>query len=123
MKRDDVLVLRYKTSVHFHFLSEDTDLFDLATQGVAEDELCNPNHTTLNVLGDSGWNLCTTSFPIRGIRDFERRIQFHEPLNDEELSLVIQWLKTDQCPGWTGVACLIEKNNTYRFFTTWDSSD
>ena len=82
-----------------------------------------------NSIADSGWILNNkTSIPHRGILDFDRTVTFTSPLSNEELDNVCEWLRTNQCPGWTGVRVHHEYTRrcdpgTYVFYTTHDSSD
>ena len=78
----------------------------------------------IGVAEDSGWKLDErSSIPIRGIRDYDRTIQFARQLTAEELDDVREWLQRDKCPGWTGVMANNLGDGRYAFRTTWDSSD
>lgn len=78
------------------------------------------------VKADSDWKHNDyTSIPERGIDDFFRDISFSRVLSKEELDKVKKTLAAEEkCPGWTGVNGWLssEKDITYRFTTTWDSS-
>lgn len=73
---------------------------------------------------DSGWGMNTsTSRPQRGIRDYDRTIKFNAPLSHSHLLMVVKFLKKVDCPGWTGVSVKDLGGGSYRFSTTYDSSD
>ncbi len=79
---------------------------------------------SLPITNDTGWNMNkNSSIPHRGIRDYDRTIEFDRDLTEEEMDLVKQFLARDDCPGWTGVHSMRLKSGVYRFHTTWDSSD
>jgi hypothetical protein len=76
------------------------------------------------IVEDSGWNLNgLTSRPSRGIRDYERTIRFSAPLSHSHLAMVVKFLRKVDCPGWTGVGCKDQGGGSYKFSTTYDSSD
>lgn len=82
--------------------------------------------TSLNVVDDSGWSLDkVSSRPNRGIRDYNRTIEFRSPIPEETLQYVKKYLATVNCPGWTGVSYTLIPGTKakYRFRTTFDSSD
>ena len=75
----------------------------------------------LSVMADSGWS--DAKRVGRCISDFFREITFSRPLDVEEKVKIRQILAEANCPGWTGVNICNINQNTYRFVTTWDSSD
>lgn len=88
------------------------------------------------VIKDSGWEFNTgSSSPGRGIRDYDRYVEFGAPLSTEQMKLVQDLLHhgaffdTDgnvvesKCPGWTGIMVRSSGGARYRFLTTYDSSD
>jgi len=78
----------------------------------------------LTIVTDGGWNMNeATSRPIRGIRDYDRVIQFERNLSSEELKTFGEFLQRDKCPGWTGIHSKHLGEGKYQFSTTWDSSD
>jgi hypothetical protein len=78
----------------------------------------------LPLLEDSGWSLDErTSIPIRGIRDYSRKMVFGRSLSSEEMDDLREWLQRKECPGWTGISVRSEGQGSYMFRTTWDSSD
>lgn len=72
---------------------------------------------------DSGWKLAGSSITSRGIRDYTRLISFARKLKDKELNVACEWLGQENCPGYTGVHPYYSHEATYRFATTYDSSD
>jgi hypothetical protein len=73
---------------------------------------------------DSGWKMNEhTSRPGRGIRDYDRVLKFSAPLSHSHLLMVVKFLKKVDCPGWTGVTVKDQGGATYKFSTTYDSSD
>jgi hypothetical protein len=84
--------------------------------------LCFPH-----VVKDTGWTDSPTSNPRRGFHDYIRDIEFESELSKHDIKLLCESLAKDpKCPGWTGVSCndgFTHMRTTYRFYTTWDSSD
>jgi len=75
---------------------------------------------------DTDWVQQPTSRPMRGIIDNAREIEFEHELTQEQLRLVKLHLADDALArgaGWTGVSSYKVAGTTYRFTTTWDSSD
>ncbi len=73
---------------------------------------------------DSGWSMDEySSRPSRGIRDYNRTIKFSRELNEVEQKSVRKFLAKVNCPGWTGVGMRQVQPGTYKFNTTYDSSD
>lgn len=76
------------------------------------------------IVEDSGWSMnAFSSRPQRGIRDYDRSIKFSRDLDDKEQKAVQKFLAKVNCPGWTGVGMRATGDGTYRFSTTYDSSD
>lgn len=76
------------------------------------------------IVEDSGWSMNSfSSRPQRGIRDYDRTIKFNRELDDKEQKAVQKFLAKVNCPGWTGVGMRPSGDGTYRFSTTYDSSD
>lgn len=92
------------------------------------------------IKADSDWVMDEgTSRPMRGLRDFNRTITFNRDLTIKELELVKEQLHTTAFKrgiGWTGVSGYLVEDfralgtnpnwpppHTYKFRTTWDSSD
>ena len=76
------------------------------------------------IVEDSGWKMNEfSSRPQRGIRDYDRTIKFSRDLDVVEQRAVQKFLAKVNCPGWTGVGMRPSESNTYRFSTTYDSSD
>lgn len=76
------------------------------------------------IVEDSGWSLNgMSSRPSRGIRDYDRTIKFNSRLEPNELHKVVKFLRKVNCPGWTGVGCKDQGDGSYKFSTTYDSSD
>jgi hypothetical protein len=69
------------------------------------------------------WELSSTSNVRRGIRDYFRIITFERDLSNIEMKTLLEWLRKDKCPGWTGVRYNRKSKGIYLFSTTWDSSD
>lgn len=79
---------------------------------------------SLPLVSDSGWGLdAATSRPMRGIRDYWRTMRFERDLGRGEMERLNEWLKRDECPGWTAISVRRKKEGVYLFGTTWDSSD
>lgn len=75
---------------------------------------------------DTDWVQQSSSRPQRGIIDNAREIEFEHELTLEQLRLVKLYLADEalaRCVGWTGVGASKMGATTYRFTTTWDSSD
>ena len=75
------------------------------------------------VISDSEW---ISSNGGRCITDYRREIEFSRKLSEEELEVIRNILKDNECPGWTGVSGYLNRDtdkNIYRFSTCWDSSD
>lgn len=81
----------------------------------------------VNVVSDMDWKLDkNTSRPLRGLHDYDREITFDRFLTLEELTNVKKYLHEEAYSreiGWTEVHCYVVKGFTYKFRTTWDSSD
>lgn len=76
------------------------------------------------IVDDSGWSMNEfSSRPSRGIRDYDRTIKFSRELSVEEKTAMQKFLAKVNCPGWTGVGVRWTEGDTYRFSTTYDSSD
>lgn len=76
------------------------------------------------IVEDSGWKMNEfSSRPQRGIRDYDRTIKFTRMLMASEEKAVQKFLAKVNCPGWTGVGMRHTGDGTYRFSTTYDSSD
>lgn len=76
------------------------------------------------ILEDDGWEHdASTSIPQRGINDYQRIIKFETNPTKQQVIALAWHLEHDHCPGWTGVKFYHVSNNTWRFHTTWDSSD
>ncbi len=76
------------------------------------------------IVEDSGWKMDEfSSRPSRGIRDYERTISFSQELNEAEQKAIRKFLAKVNCPGWTGVGMRWVQGNSYKFTTTYDSSD
>jgi hypothetical protein len=76
------------------------------------------------IVEDSGWSMDEfSSRPSRGIRDYNRAIKFSRDLDEKEQKSVQKFLAKVNCPGWTGVGMRASGDSTYRFTTTYDSSD
>ena len=76
------------------------------------------------IVEDSGWKMDEfSSRPSRGIRDYNRSITFSRELDDKEQKAIQKFLAKVNCPGWTGVGMRWSNGNTYKFTTTYDSSD
>jgi len=68
----------------------------------------------------------THSIPTRGISDFFCLITFQRDITDEERKTMKKFLQGDAWVrriGWTEVAGYKTMGLTYKFTTTWDSSD
>jgi hypothetical protein len=73
---------------------------------------------------DSKWDMDKiTSRPSRGIRDYDRMIIFKRKLTTSEWKYMMQYYNEIECPGWTGVIPKKLNDLTYKFSTTYDSSD
>lgn len=86
-----------------------------------------PKDLAMLILTDSIWG-GSEVFPNRGIYDYNRRLEFTRPLTPAEIEQVKEWLRNDNCPGWTGISARPEHyhqwDDTVWFFsTTMDSSD
>lgn len=76
------------------------------------------------ILEDDGWDHeVSTSIPQHGINDYQRIIKFEAKPTKQQVTALAWYLEQDHCPGWTGVKFYYVNNNTWRFHTTWDSSD
>lgn len=76
------------------------------------------------IVEDSGWKMNEfSSRPQRGIRDYDRTIKFSRDLDETEQKAVQKFLGKVNCPGWTGVWMKANGDSTYKFATTYDSSD
>lgn len=75
------------------------------------------------ILTDSRWTQASSSIPSRGIRDYNRKVEFEKKLTDEQFKVFVEFLALDKCPGWTGVVGHRTEGNVYIFGTTMDSSD
>ena len=75
-------------------------------------------------VSDTGWAMNKeSSITHRGIVDYDRNIEFALEQTPEQLEAIASWLSVNQCPGWTPIHWKKVSSNTYRFSTTWDSSD
>jgi hypothetical protein len=78
----------------------------------------------LPIVNDTGWDMNErSSIPLRGIKDYDRVIEFEVDLTTEEMDLLKQYLARDNCPGWTGINTKRLSPGVYMFSTTYDSSD
>ncbi len=77
------------------------------------------------IVSDDNWGMDEgTSIPRRGIRDYNRTIEFERELTPDELASAKEWVGLVKCPGWTGVTVRHREGTTsYTFRTTYDSSD
>lgn len=71
------------------------------------------------IVQDSGWKGTQAG---RCIRDFHRSITFSRDLTKDELPEIVQWLRSVDCPGWTGIRTQ-GAGAEWGFSTTHDSSD
>lgn len=76
------------------------------------------------LVNDTEWK---GSWGGRCITDYSRSITVKKELSESEVEDVVQWLRSNKCPGWTPIRhCLVSSENgefMYRFTTTYDSSD
>ena len=85
---------------------------------------CKRQVNEMKIVEDSDWILDNfSSKPIRGLRDYNRKIVFNKELDVNDVSVVKTWLILDNCPGHTGISFYKQNNTTYLFCTTCDSSD
>jgi hypothetical protein len=81
----------------------------------------------IKIITDTGWFYDSgTSRPERGLRDYRRFITFRTRPNFEEMKTIKDFLKNNECPGWTPILETEIKSDAFfcfRFSTCWDSSD
>lgn len=71
------------------------------------------------IVKDSGWKGTQAG---RCIVDYHRAITFSRDLTKDEVSEVVTWLGSVDCPGWTGIITR-GSGTEWGFSTTHDSSD
>lgn len=81
----------------------------------------------ISVVSDTDWKLDkVTSRPFRGLHDYDREITFDRFPTSEELISMKEYLHGEAYSreiGWTEIHCCRVIGFTYKFRTTWDSSD